>query len=226
MVFFLGDIMAGVSSGGTSVTAPSYVGISSSYTSDEYGSYGGETIVSGLQNDIAIAVHVATSAKATTGGWTQIATKAFGSGVDVTLLWRRVASDGENYVSDYGGWGAYGTKIVLLRGLPSGSSPVDTSATQNEATGTAVTLPAVTTTQGNDMVLLVSVHQFSATSASWTNATLGTVTERYDGTPTNLNFYLHIATAVMAAAGSTGTTAMTLSISRTHLDMTLALKGV
>lgn len=218
---FLAALGAGGSGGGGG-SGPTFVGVSTS-NGDESGYLGSETIAAALQNDIAIAVHVNTTAKASTGGWTQIATAAFGSGVDVTLLWRRVASNGENYISDFGAISAsYGTKFIVFRGCPTGSSPVDTSATQSEATGTSVSHPTVTTTQASDLILLVSVHSLLANSASYTNAALGTITEHYDATP---KYSFHLASALKATAGATGTTAMTLSSSRTHLDMTLALKG-
>jgi len=121
-------------------------------------------------------------------------------------------------------------QIMALRNVnkrnPFSNSTSGVLATAN----TAVTLPAVSTTAPNSMIVLCLANDRDATNsnsfaATPTNANLTTITERMDDTAvTGAGGGVACWTAYKATVGSTGTTSATNAASVTAAYLSLALR--
>lgn len=120
------------------------------------------------------------------------------------------------------------TGFLVFRGCAA-SSPIDASSTGTGAT-TSISLPGLTTTTGNCLVLhivadgadLSSVNRYSA----WTNADLASVTERAEaGTTSGTGGGMGMATGEKAAAGVVGNGSVTFAFASTnYAAVTIAIK--
>jgi subtilisin-like proprotein convertase family protein len=136
-----------------------------------------------------------------------------------TSLWRKTATASEP--STYTWTSSVAERSVQIAWSQSGDGGVDVSATANTGTGTTATCPAVTTTVANTLILrLVATDEISnpiSTGSGYTKiAELS---------------YTSAATAsvqyrTQAAIGSTGTLALTLSVSEQWAAFTVAIKPV
>jgi hypothetical protein len=105
--------------------------------------------------------------------------------------------------------------IVTFRGVITSGDPFDTPVGGvKAATSTAATLPALTTTVAESLVVL-GITKDSDSAAAWvtsmTNANLTSLTERYDaGTALGLGGGIGVYTGIKATAGSTDTTVATI----------------
>lgn len=147
-------------------------------------------------------------------GWTQATNVLSEGGTSETyVFWRRATSlESDPTITDPGN--RCNAIIHAFRGCTTSGSPVDVSATSGTVSNTTtLTLPSVTTTQANCMVVLYGTAGNSTTSFSgWTNAGLTGVAERSDNSGSaDVVMTLGVATGVKATAGSTGTSTVTAS---------------
>ncbi len=189
-----------------------------------------------LANDIGIMV-VETDGLGTTitaTGWTHVTGSpvtdvASAAGSKLNILWKRAASNAEATVATNDSGNHQIARIYTFRGVTETGNPWDVVATgiKNTASLTA-TAPSVTTTVANTLVLLIVGRPNDSNSIThfgdFTNAGLGTITERGEGggvSGSGGGFVL--TTGTRAATGATGTSASTKDVSTTDTYMTLAL---
>jgi hypothetical protein len=120
-------------------------------------------------------------------------------------------------------------RILTIRGVDP-TSYIDDSATGSGATSSTISLPAVTTTDINRLVVyLISDGTDSSNSArynTWTNANLASVTERADaGTTQSNGGGIGAATGEKATAGAVGAGSVNFALSASnYAAVTLAIK--
>lgn len=117
-----------------------------------------------------------------------------------------------------------GATIFAFRGCATSGNPYDvsTSATKT-STSTSLSWPSVTTTV-SDTLVVQSRTGSVGTVASYSNAALGSLTERHDAA--NGFRPLVVVTGIKASAGSTGSTTATASSTSQDVYYTIALKSV
>ncbi len=117
--------------------------------------------------------------------------------------------------------------VILAFSDPS-VAPINTSASSTASAATAVSWPEATATENNTIVVhavAVSTDSASTTLCSgYANASLGSLTERFDQSVTDGNGGgLAIVTGTLAAAGSTGITTATLASSAGQAGLTIVI---
>lgn len=116
--------------------------------------------------------------------------------------------------------------ILTYRGCGSTGNPWNkVQTTVNETSSTAVTFPAVTTTDADCLIVHILSHDIDTGQlSSQTNANLANITEHYDqGSGIGSNGGVSIFGGDKAVAGDTGNTTATFSHSTAFVTMTLAL---
>jgi hypothetical protein len=170
------------------------------------------------------------------GGWTEVAnspqstgTAAAAGGVLIAAFWKICgASESSVSVADTGSYTT--AEIHLFKGCDT-TNPIHITAGSVQASAaTAWTLPSVTTTINDTLVVLaIGLDRdlgSTTTVSGWTNANLGTITEQSDTTVNaGAGGGLGIATADYPTAGTTGTTEVTAATSTTAAFLTIALRG-
>lgn len=182
-----------------------------------------------------LLVESANEAITTPSGWTQATnspqstgTAAAAGGVRLSVYWKYATSTTEANVS-VADSGDHTTAQIHVFGGVHATTPIDTTAGAVQASAaTAWTLPAVTTTQVDCLIVLCLANDRDLGSIinlfGWTNANLSGLTERHDQTVTSgVGGGIGIATGGKAAAGSTGTTSVTNAASNTAAFLTIAL---
>lgn len=116
---------------------------------------------------------------------------------------------------------------MVIRGVDK-VNPFNVSAANTAGPATALTLPAVTTTVPETMIVLAVATDLdlgsTAIFSALTNANLTSLTERIDGSTAQQDGGgLGVFTGLKATAGTTGTTAVTQSASEETARITLAL---
>lgn len=132
-----------------------------------------------LENQDATAVGTVT-------GYTEINTAFANSGTitRLSLRWKRaVAGEAAPSVPDPGDHVI--AQIIGVRGCPPGGSPVNNSIQTTElVSDTSVSIPGTTTTKPDCLIIAAFSTGTAVTSTThasgWTNASLGSVTERVD----------------------------------------------
>lgn len=167
------------------------------------------------------------------GGWAQVSaspqTIGTSGGVGATavnLYWK--LSDGAETTVDLGDAGAFNRAIgIVYRGVHQ-TTPIHAAAgnTQDDSSTTA-TMPDVTTTVDECMVVHAVALGRDATGgswASWTNSNLTSLTEFHDeGTSTGNGGVMALADGVMATAGAVGgTTATKSAFNSAHITIAIA----
>lgn len=187
-------------------------------------------------NFLLLLVNTANQPVAAPSGWAEVAnspsaqgTAAATTGATAIQAFYKFAGAAEGSVVCTG-TSSYKTGIILEFSGVDTTSPINVTAASQKttATGTALTLPAVTTTAANAMVVLaIGLDRDAASTAElsgWTNANLTGLTEQHDQTVTSgVGGGIAVATGVMASAGSTGTTSATLATASTLSYLTIAL---
>ncbi|MCA0455663.1 MAG: LamG domain-containing protein [Chloroflexi bacterium] len=150
------------------------------------------------------------------------------NGTRLSVYWCRATSTSmaAPVVTDPGNH-AY-ARIITFRGCIKTGDPWDvTAASQKASASTSSTLPAVTTTIDQCLIVLAAARDNDSASAAWSaqsNGNLSSLTERSDsGTTQGNGGGIAVVTGVMATAGSTGTTSATVT-SSINAYLTIALK--
>lgn len=187
---------------------------------------------------LLLAVETANQAITTPTGWTQVTnspqstgTAAAAGGVRLGVFYRfhygnttgpTVADSGDHQTAI----------ITAYRGVDP-ANPINISAGSVDAAATtAITIPAVTTTSTNTLIvghigLDKDLADVDTITTAYTNANLTSITERHDESViAGAGGGVAIVTGVKATAGATGTTTATADTSTTHAYVTVALQGM
>lgn len=151
------------------------------------------------------------------------------AGSKLQVLWKRATGSTEPAVAlpDPGDHAV--ARLAVLRGCSSQGHPIHAAASSSKTTAsTAVTLPEVTTTVAECLVVLVASRANDAngttTFNSPANPALSGLVERLEaGTNQGNGGGFVIGTGEKTTAGATGTTAMTMTVSTTNACLTLAV---
>lgn len=168
--------------------------------------------------------------------WAQITAQSVTTGTvtKLTALWRRLtASEAAPTIVDPGGVNNHmGGRMIIVRGCKTTGNPWNiTAVAQETVADTTVSIPTVTTTAADCLVMVAfATGQDVASTAGatgWTNANLANLTERMDNWVTaGLGGGFAMATGEKAAAGVVGATTATLSLTANFKAlMTIALEG-
>jgi predicted CxxxxCH...CXXCH cytochrome family protein len=150
------------------------------------------------------------------------------AGTRLAVFWARATSSSmpAPVVADPGDH-AYGV-ILTFRGVVESGDPWDVTGGGSKGTAsTSVTVPSITTSVANTLVVVAVTKDLDAVAAfasGWTNANLTSITERFDaGTNSGNGGGIAVMDGGMAAAGSTGDTTATVT-SSVNAFMAIALK--
>lgn len=120
--------------------------------------------------------------------------------------------------------------ILNIRGCVASGNPVVASSSDNAASGTAITVPGVTTPIANALVI-AAVGFTNPTNnhpsvSGWTNGNLTGIVEAVDSAArVNNGGGIAAACGVKATAGATGGTTATLSVAEAQARLCIALAG-
>ena len=188
-----------------------------------------------ILDDLALSFIETESADVVTPptNWAVITSSTVSSGTTTKLwvLWRRLtASEATPSIADAGNH--MGGRMIILRGVINTGNPWDVFSSTTELTAdTTVSIPAVTTTVVDCLILdAFGTGQDVASTAGatgWTNANLGSLTEQMDNwVATGLGGGFAMATGTKATIGSTGATTATLSLTANFKTLIkIAIKG-
>ena len=151
-----------------------------------------------------------------------------GTGTCLAVFWCRATSTAMASVATSDPIDHYNTMIMTFRGCHKVGSPFDVTAGGVKAgASTGATLPDVTTTVANALIVQVIANDLDAVTAfasAWTNANLSGITEQADaGGASGNGGEIAVMTATKAAAGAIGGTTATVT-SSINAYMTMALK--
>jgi hypothetical protein len=172
-------------------------------------------------NDILVMFIETNDQTITVAGWTQAGSSPQSQATDVTRLtvfWHRYnsASPPATTTSDSGDHQI--ARIIAIRGCITSGDPFNITGGSSDATSsTSATIPGVTTTVDNCLVLAACGVTRDATSttnfSAWANASLASVAEQMDNTTTSgLGGGFGVASGEKATAGATGNTTATLAV--------------
>ncbi len=160
-----------------------------------------------------------------TGGWAEVSGSPQGTGTaggiggaGINIYWKM--SDGTETTVALGDAGDFNAcRAIVVKGN-NASSPINASAGDTDSSGTTSrTLPGVTTTADNCLILFFAATDRDNTGASWsaqTNSNLTSTAEAFDaGTATGTGGGLMLWHGVLATAGATGSTTATSTIENT-----------
>lgn len=153
-------------------------------------------------------------------GWTQISSspqKDAGNALNARLqVFTRAWTGAATTVADVASDDSKVGLIFSVRGLGGATPTIDvTAGDATQVAGTAVTLPGVTTTQNNCLVMDILAHRIDLSGpqvSGVTNASLTQLTEQVDYSSTSgQGFGPCVVTGVRATAGVVSATTMTLA---------------
>lgn len=170
-------------------------------------------------------------AVATPADWNAVANGNQGVGVAagtsatrLQVFWRRAASAAETAALVLDGGARQGGVILTFRGCAPSGDPINASAgdASADANTTPVSIPGATTTVANCLVVAAcSKHKSAGTQSGEANASLTSLTERFDfGASTE---FVAVVTGIKAAAGLYSATTATLASSSRQAHVSLAL---
>lgn len=150
------------------------------------------------------------------------------AGTRLTVFWARATSAAMSSVTLLTAADHVYAQILTFRGVVNTGNPWDVIGGGVKASAsTSISVTGVTTTVANTLIVQAVARDNDNATAAFslqTNATLGTLTERVDGGTSNGNGGgLGVWTGVMATAGATGNTAVTVT-SSINAFITIALK--
>lgn len=194
-----------------------------------------------VANDIGLLV-IETSGDGTTvdittpTGWeavpgspvTDVATAA---GSKLQVWWKRAASASEGAVTVPDSGDHQMARIFAFRNCIATGDPWDVTTTGNKTTAsTTATVPAVTTTVSDTLIVMIVGRPNDNNSESHfgvpVNSNLTNRVERAEvGSLTGNGGGFVLSTGVKATAGDTGTSTLSKSVSTTDTYMVIALKG-
>ena len=147
----------------------------------------------------------------------------------LAVYWKRATTSAEAQptVADSGDHQI--ARIITFRGVIASGNPWDvTAGNVASSASTSVSIPGVTTTVANTLVVTIvanATDTSSARTSGWTNTNLASLTERVDSnTKSGNGGGFGVATGVKATAGATGNTTATLATSSVQGRMSIALK--
>lgn len=163
-------------------------------------------------------------------GWTEVSASPVGNVAAAHKLsaFYRVAESGSESNASVGtATNHIAAQILVFSGVD-GSTPINATAGSKGATGTSITVPAVTTTVANCAIIHIAGtgRDFSSTTTfdSWANANLTSITEIADGTTgTAGGGGFGAAWGILASAGSSGDGTVTQVSSISWSGITIAL---
>jgi hypothetical protein len=153
------------------------------------------------------------------------------TGSKLQVWWKRAASTSEAGAEVPDSGDHQFARIYTFRGCASSGNPWDVTTTGNKTTAsTTATVPAVTTTVGNTLIVMIVGRPNDSGSTTHfgvpSNANLTDIAERGEvGSVGNNGGGFVVATGVKASAGDTGTSTLTKTDSTTDTYMVIALKG-
>lgn len=188
-------------------------------------------------NDIALLFVESTGAQAVSlavaNGFTELASspQVSGTGANdtrLTVFWARATSSAMPAPLIASPSDHFYAQIVTFRGVISTGNPIDATAGGVKSTAsTTVSLPSVTTTVANAIVVQAVARGNDSAAAAFsaqTNANLTGITEHVDaGTANGDGGGIGVWSGVKASAGATGTTTATVT-SSINAFVTIALK--
>lgn len=174
------------------------------------------------------------STTVTPTGWTHVTGSpmvdvATTSGSKLHVLWKRATSSSEAAVSVPDPGNHQVSRMAIFRGCVTSGDPWNAVQTSTDAgTPTTVTLPAVTTTDNNSLVVLIASRANDSASTTTfsvpVNANLTNLVEHGEaGTIAGNGGGFAISSGEKVTAGATGTTTQARSVSSPFCAMTLAL---
>ncbi len=190
------------------------------------GTTAGDLLLMFLEND-------GSEAAPTASGWTQLLTKATGADTTdtrLTVLYKTAAGSDATTTNDPGDH-IVGRIIGITAGTWAVTDTFNATQTSNEdAADTSGSITGVTTTLDNCLVLAACTNgddpaaNGTANYGSWTNANLSSLTERIDNTRTSGNGGgIGVASGILATAGATGATTVTLGVASFKAMATIAI---
>jgi hypothetical protein len=171
---------------------------------------------------------------ATPAGWTPVAnspqaTGAGTAGTQLTVFYKFAAS-GSELGTPTGDAGDHNLGVIVsVTGVAPAGLPWDVTAGGVKAAAAAnISLPAVTTTMPDTLIVQIATHDLDVSVPQFTghaNAALVNLTERHDQSSTQGNGGgIAVWTGEKAAAGSIGTTTANVAAS-VNAMLTIALRG-
>lgn len=167
----------------------------------------------------------------TPSGWTQIstfqgtATAGASTAARLEIFYKFAsASEGNISVADSGD---HTSAVLAVFKDVDLTNPIDSSAGDTGSSSTAVTIPSITTTVANCLVIDAvagSADTTTGQASGWTNANLSSLGEIFDVYTTQADGGgISVATGIKATAGSTGTTTATLAAASLQARIKFAL---
>jgi hypothetical protein len=191
-----------------------------------------------LADDVALLV-IETGGEGTTltppSGWTAITSTpvtdiADATGSKLHCWWRRATSNAEASVSTGDSGDHQIAVMTTYRGCATTGDPFDVTTTGNKTSAsTTATVPAVTTTVGQTLIVGIIGRPNDSSSTTefsgYTNANLTSITERREfGSISGHGGGMVVFTGIKATAGDTGTTSATKATSTTDTYIVVALR--
>lgn len=187
------------------------------------------------ENDIfVLTVESRNGAAGAPSGYTEISSSPQFNNASLTtddtalnIYWKRAtASESGPSMGDSGNHTI--SRIHAIRDCIDTGDPINvTDGATEDVTDTTFTLPSVTTTEEDCLILGAVTNNLNTSFSSWVNANLDSLTERADdGTTAGDDGSLGVATGGKTAAGSTGTTTVTTAASVRNAGIILALTPV
>jgi hypothetical protein len=182
---------------------------------------------------ILLCESVGTEAVSAPAGWTACPCSPISSGAAtrISAFWRIATSSAEGAPSVADPGDHVHTVIATFRGTDQ-TNPFAAAASSFDATATSTAIAAGTNTRTVSDCIVACIYSWSTdnagpASSGETNATLGSLTERYDeGTTDGNGGGLVLITGTLATAGNTDNTTITLSPggTTTYATLTLAIQ--
>ena len=133
----------------------------------------------------------------------------------LNVMWKR-ATDGSNDIASLSAPDGFQGAIIALRGVKTEGNPWTQISADTQATGTAISIPGVTCTENNQLIVVALAHEIlagaGAQASAGANASLASFTERVDdASALGDDGGVVVFTGQLAAEGSSGTTTLTLA---------------
>ncbi len=191
-----------------------------------------------ITNDIGIlVVETANEAVTTPSGWTAVASSPQGTGTAagtaatrLSMFWRRAASAAETAAAIADSGDHQDGAIMVFRGCITTEDPIHVSTGSVNATAsTSATLPSVTTTVDDCVVVQAIAHGIDSNTAQlsgWTHggALIGLTQILNESTKTKNGGGVGAVYGNLSTAGASGTTGVTLATAFAVGMITIALK--
>lgn len=145
------------------------------------------------------------------------------------VWWKRAASSSETAptIADVASDDSKMAMVLLVRGCRSSGNPFDVTAGGTVITTTAVSIPGLTTTVANALVIAIATHRIDIATpqfSAFANASLTNLTEHVNlSTSSGAGYGIGIAAGTKAVAGAVSATTATLAATSTQALLSIAL---